>query len=48
MHRIFLRSRVKAFVRATDTIPGTPADDLGCLAALASLGVVGYILLVLS
>lgn len=48
MHRISLWSRVKALVRAIDTVPGTPADDLGCFAALASLGVVGYVLLVLA
>lgn len=48
MHRSSLRSRAQALVRALDTTPGTLADDFGCFAALASLGVVGWFLLVLA
>lgn len=39
--------RAKALATALRTTPGTMADDLGCLAALTSLGAVAYILLVL-
>jgi hypothetical protein len=47
MNRIRLMDRARAVAAALDTTPGTLADDLGCLAALASLSAVAYILLVL-
>jgi len=40
--------RARAFAAALHTTPGTLTDDLGCLAALASLSAVAYILLVLA
>jgi hypothetical protein len=43
MHRICRRH-----LRILSTTPGTPADDLGCLAALTSLAAVAYALLVLA
>lgn len=39
--------RARTVAAALHTTPGTLVDDLGCLAALASLSAVAYILLVL-
>jgi len=41
-------ARAQTLAAALRTTPGTLADDLGCLAALISLGAVAYILLVLA
>jgi hypothetical protein len=44
---ILIARQTRKAVCVLDTTPGTLADDLGCLAALASLSAVAYILLVL-
>ena len=43
-----LHPRRRALTRALSTTPGTLADDLGCVAALAMLAAVAYALLVLA
>lgn len=40
--------RVANLIRALNTIPGTVADDIGCLIAIASLGAAAYAMLVLA
>lgn len=48
MRHIFHRPSVITLAKLADTTPGTMADDLGCLAAMASLSFVAWFLLVLA